>query len=163
MKTVITLLILSGLALAVPAHADRTLKAKGFVTFKEGTMEGEGRVTLRERSDGTWFLDLGSLIIEAGRDVSKDPNLIVLKNYRFWRRYGVRATYNKTERTLVFRYKYDSGWLGGGVQQTGSTFSDVEEVIEDNSSFPGCTRALFQRERFVLPDGVVTPDGVWKS
>ena len=87
-------------------------------------MQGMGSVTLRESRSGEWFLDLGSRLISGGKNRSPDAGKLKVSDYRWWKSEGLKAEYDFDQRVLSFRYKYDSGSLGGGTQWTEATFTD---------------------------------------
>lgn len=98
---------------------------KGYVSFEQGTMQGNATITLERMDDGTWEVKG----INAGENLSKDENVILVDSYgTFFRKRGSFARYDIEKNILEFKYKYDSGWTGGGVQKTRGTFDDC--VVE---------------------------------
>jgi hypothetical protein len=116
------------LVFALPSHGSsyRTIVCKGMVTFKQGTMEGNSTVTLVERPSGKWVLDMGSMVIDGGMNRSTEPNKLRLRKYGFFSSKGLKADFDFNTQELTFKYKYYSGFLGGGTQKTGSTFKDCK-------------------------------------
>src|SRR4051812_38203288 len=47
------------LGLSTNIYAARSIECEGTVTFKQGTMEGRGKVVITQAADSTWYLDLG--------------------------------------------------------------------------------------------------------
>lgn len=94
----------------------------GWVSFETGTMEGRMTVTAERRQNGEWTVNDH---IAAGKDRSLDSNSLSLDTYGGWFNCkGATFEYDVLRRTLNFRYKYDSGILGGGCQKTRGEFTD---------------------------------------
>jgi hypothetical protein len=127
----LALVFLAAAGSAASAYPFTVITCKGMTTFADGTISGHGSVTLAQAEDDQWYLDLGSFAIPAGKNRSADPDRVLLKAYRWYSRYGVDADYNYRDRTLRFRYKYNSGILGGGTQKTRGTFTDCEVTMDE--------------------------------
>lgn len=117
--------VLSVVVLAAPvASADdlRKVSCTGFVTFEQGTMSGRLTVTAERKAKGEWVVNN---FIPVGKDQSLDSNSLQLDSYGGWFNCkGATIDYDVLRRTLKFRYKYDSGFLGGGCQKTRGEFTD---------------------------------------
>lgn len=102
----------------------------GFVSFENGTMQGRATETLVLQDDGTWSFNSWN----AGKNLSDDPSILLLNTYGplggFLKESAVYAKFNIDTNTLEFKYKYDSGFLGGGTQKTAATFTDCK-TFED--------------------------------
>jgi hypothetical protein len=132
------LILLAGIILIAPAaHAARTahtIQCSGYVSFENGTMQGNSTVTLVEIAEGRWALDMGAgYLIDGGNNLSSEPGRLLINTYSFFRREGVKADYDFARRVLTFKYKYDSGFLGGGTQKTAGTFTECEELNAPSS------------------------------
>ena len=103
------------------------IECKGFVSFENGTMQGSATQTLVLQKDGTWLFNE---FLDAGVNLSDDPSILLLDTYGalggFLKESAVYARFNISTNTLDFKYKYDSGLLGGGTQKTAGTFTDCQ-------------------------------------
>lgn len=133
------LIALIGSALFAPAafaarNQQHTISCKGYVSFESGTMQGIATVTLVEIAEGHWALDMGAgRLIDGGDNRSSDPGRLSINTYGFFRGEGIKADYDFARRVLTFKYKYDSGFLGGGTQKTAGTFTECEELNAPSS------------------------------
>ncbi len=101
------------------------IKCRGYVSFDVGTMQGMSEVTLEKGSDGNWMMND---FIPVGKNLSENPSFLYVDSYsNFLTCHGGTAKYDSTSKTLEFRYKYDSGFLGGGCQKTRGTFKDCRD------------------------------------
>jgi hypothetical protein len=103
------------------AQAFEKVQCQGSVSFESGTMQGRMNVSLVQEADGRWILNNH---IDAGTNLSSEPDVLELDTYGFVRCKGATVRYDSRSRVLDFRYKYDSGFLGGGCQKTAAAFTD---------------------------------------
>jgi hypothetical protein len=87
-------------------------------------MTGLLNVSLVKTEEDTWKLNR----FDAGKNKSTDSSRLQLNTYSsFLSCSGASADYDSNTHTLTFRYKYDSGFLGGGCQKTFGTFNNCIE------------------------------------
>lgn len=126
LKLIVSLVTVQLIALnSAQARDLRRVSCTGFVSFEEGTMQGRLTVTVQREGNGEWVMNDH---ISLGRDQSLDSNSLQLDSYGGWFNcQGGTAEYDVLRRTLKFRYKYDSGILGGGCQKTRGEFTDCQQ------------------------------------
>jgi hypothetical protein len=89
--------------------------------------DGRGILELKfeRQEDDSWKL----LRFDAGKNLSHNKNIILLDTYgTVLRGQGVYARYDIESNTMEFKYKYNSGWNGGGrITEKGTTSDCVTE------------------------------------
>lgn len=122
LKLVLGIAVTVFIASIASARDLQRVSCTGWVSFETGTMSGRLTVTAQRRENGSWIVNDH---IFAGKDQSLDSNSLTLDTYGGWFNCkGATFEYDVLRRTLNFRYKYDSGILGGGCQKTSGEFTD---------------------------------------
>lgn len=121
----ILLFAITSVFVSMSAFAEvKNIQCKGYVSLKDGTMEGNAVVYVHQKKNGTWTVN----DIDAGENQSEDEDKLELDTYSsFLSCTGATVDYDSKTKTMTFRYKYDSGFLGGGCQKTKGTFTDCTE------------------------------------
>ncbi len=126
MKTLLTVLVfVSAMTTGFSAQALSEVRCNGYVYFDSGTMQGNMEALIVQQDDGSW---MWNDFMDAGFSLSEDDTRIELRTYSsFLSCSGADVTYDRTTKTMEFRYKYNSGYLGGGCQKTKGVFTNCRE------------------------------------